>query len=185
MKKGIIVATIMCGLSFAGQVQAGSNAASGLLLGAGGGALAGQAIGRDTRGTLVGAAVGTVLGYAIGNEMDKGGAGPRYYQPPVYMAPRVVAVRPESRETCREMELLATIDGRPEKVYGTVCRQDGEWVRLAEERPQVIYETVIIRDEYYRYGRPRGDYRRHDHDDHDDHHDRHGRGRRVRHRPGW
>ena len=43
----------------------------GLILGAGGGALIGQHIGRDTDATLVGAAVGSMLGYIIGNEHDK------------------------------------------------------------------------------------------------------------------
>ncbi len=44
---------------------------SGALIGAGIGALAGQAIGQDTEGTLIGAAVGTGIGYIIGNEKDK------------------------------------------------------------------------------------------------------------------
>lgn len=48
----------------AGCVDDGGNNA---LLGAGLGALAGQAIGNDTEGTLLGAGVG----YIIGNEMDK------------------------------------------------------------------------------------------------------------------
>jgi hypothetical protein len=48
-----------------------SNAGTGALIGAGGGALAGQAIGRNTTGTLIGAGVGAGAGYIIGNEMDK------------------------------------------------------------------------------------------------------------------
>jgi uncharacterized protein YcfJ len=44
---------------------------SGTLIGAGAGALAGQAIGGNTTGTLVGAGVGAVGGYIVGNEMDK------------------------------------------------------------------------------------------------------------------
>jgi uncharacterized protein YcfJ len=47
---------------------------SGTLIGAGAGALAGQAIGRDTTGTLIGAGVGAVGGYIVGNEMDKSNA---------------------------------------------------------------------------------------------------------------
>lgn len=34
------------------------------------GALAGQAIGKDTKGTLIGAGVGAVLGGALGNQED-------------------------------------------------------------------------------------------------------------------
>jgi uncharacterized protein YcfJ len=40
-------------------------------IGAGIGALAGQAIGGDTEGTLIGAGIGAVGGYIIGNEADK------------------------------------------------------------------------------------------------------------------
>lgn len=47
------------------------SAQSGALIGAGGGALAGQAIGGNTKGTLIGAGVGALGGYLIGNEMDK------------------------------------------------------------------------------------------------------------------
>ncbi len=46
-------------------------AQSGTLIGAGGGALAGQAIGHNTTGTLIGTGVGAVGGYIVGNEMDK------------------------------------------------------------------------------------------------------------------
>ena len=47
------------------------NGQLGALIGAGGGALVGQAIGRDTGSTLIGAGVGTMLGYMFGNEQDK------------------------------------------------------------------------------------------------------------------
>ncbi len=48
-----------------------SDAQTGGLVGAGLGALAGQAIGRNTTGTLIGTAVGAGAGYVIGNESDK------------------------------------------------------------------------------------------------------------------
>jgi outer membrane lipoprotein SlyB len=48
-----------------------SDAQTGALIGAGIGALAGQAIGGDTEGTLIGAGVGAGGGYIIGNEQDK------------------------------------------------------------------------------------------------------------------
>ena len=55
-----------------GLVAACDNSAkSGTLIGAGTGALAGQAIGHNTEGTLIGAGVGALGGYIIGNEMDK------------------------------------------------------------------------------------------------------------------
>jgi hypothetical protein len=48
-----------------------SDAKSGTLIGAGVGALAGQAIGGSTSGTLIGAGVGAGVGYVVGNERDK------------------------------------------------------------------------------------------------------------------
>lgn len=48
-----------------------NDAQSGLLLGAGIGALAGQAIGHDTEATLIGTAIGGGAGYILGNESDK------------------------------------------------------------------------------------------------------------------
>ena len=48
-----------------------SKAETGALIGAGGGALAGQAIGHNTTGTLIGAGVGALGGYVIGGQMDK------------------------------------------------------------------------------------------------------------------
>ena len=73
-------------LAGAGLLSGCNDAQAGALLGAGIGALAGQAIGHDTKATLIGAAVGTGAGYIIGNESDKAKRGPsREYQPaPVY-----------------------------------------------------------------------------------------------------
>jgi uncharacterized protein YcfJ len=48
-----------------------NSAKSGTLIGAGTGALAGQAIGGNTKGTLIGAGVGALGGFIVGNEMDK------------------------------------------------------------------------------------------------------------------
>ena len=48
-----------------------SEAKTDAAIGAGIGALAGQAIGGDTEGTLIGAGIGAVGGYIIGNEADK------------------------------------------------------------------------------------------------------------------
>jgi len=189
MKKILAVITIAFGLNCTSHAAAESNGLNGMLLGAGGGALVGQAIGRDTKGTLIGTAVGSVLGYAIGNGMDRSGGGYRttqVYQPPIYESSRVVVLRPESQETCRETEMLATIDGRPEKVYGTACWQDGEWVRLADERPRpVISETVILYedrwrgDHHRRHGHYRPDFRR------GGGHGRHDHQSRVIYRAGW
>ena len=47
------------------------NTQKGAVIGAGLGAIAGQAIGRNTEGTLIGAGVGTLLGAIIGNAVDQ------------------------------------------------------------------------------------------------------------------
>ncbi len=69
-------------LAGAGLLSGCNDAQAGALLGAGLGALAGQAIGHDTKATLIGVAVGTGAGYIIGNESDKAKRGPsREYEP--------------------------------------------------------------------------------------------------------
>ena len=120
----------------------------GAIGGAAGGALLGQAIGKNTEATLIGAAVGTLLGYIVGNEMDKydrrnlnqvyetapSGQTASWQNPdsgnyyevtpqPAYTAPQ----NPQSY--CRKAEILTTIDGKAEKTYATACRNNhGQWV---------------------------------------------------------
>jgi uncharacterized protein YcfJ len=57
-----------------------NDATAGSLLGAGVGALAGQAIGHNTEATLIGTAVGAGAGYIIGNESDKAKHNRQYHQ---------------------------------------------------------------------------------------------------------
>lgn len=119
----------------------------GVLGGAAGGALLGQAIGRDTEATLIGAAVGGLLGYVVGNEMDKfdrrelnqayefgqSGQTTAWQNPDsgnVYqVTPQPVYTTPAaSNKPCRRAEILATIEGRTEKTYTTACRSNsGQW----------------------------------------------------------
>ncbi len=64
--------TVFAGLIGLACLLSGCNdAQSGALIGAGIGALAGQAIGGDTEGPVIGTAVGAGMGYMIGNESDK------------------------------------------------------------------------------------------------------------------
>ena len=65
----LITAVVSLGLTFV--VGCESDAQTGALLGAGAGALAGQAIGRDTESTLIGTAVGGGAGYILGDQRDK------------------------------------------------------------------------------------------------------------------
>ena len=113
----------------------------GLLLGAGGGALAGQAIGRDTQSTLIGTTIGTLVGYMVGNEMDKNsfqyrdvGYQPRY-EPSYRPLPssyrdnhRPAPVRHAPVASCREVEMLGTVNGAPEKFITTACPTPEGWI---------------------------------------------------------
>jgi len=140
-----VVATIFM-LTISGCATTPSKGTSGAAIGAATGAIAGQAIGHDTKGTLLGAAVGGMLGYIIGNEMDKYDQAQlnRVYetspshQRSQWVNPdtnRSYTVTPQpaytqpSGQVCREAEILATVDGRPEKVISTACRDNnGRWV---------------------------------------------------------
>ena len=76
--------------TIATSADAGKNAIDGMVLGAGGGALIGQAIGRDSEATLLGTAVGGIVGYAIGNARQPGypqPVPPAYVPPPAYDYP--------------------------------------------------------------------------------------------------
>lgn len=123
-----------------------SKGTGGAAIGAATGAVVGQAIGRNTTGTLLGAAVGGLLGYIVGNEMDKSDQAQLsqvYESSPSHQrtqwvnpdSKRSYAVTPKpaytqpSGQVCREAEILATVDGRPEKVVSTACRDhEGRWV---------------------------------------------------------
>ncbi len=71
MKK-LAIAALLIGLLAAGCANTGYyNTQKGALAGAGLGALAGQAIGRDTESTLLGAGVGAFMGAVVGNGMDQ------------------------------------------------------------------------------------------------------------------
>ncbi len=135
---------------------------SGLLLGAGGGALAGQAIGRNTESTLIGTAVGTVFGYIVGNEMDKNPGYTRqaaypYQQPravpsygqvrPYNQQYQPVAYLPEPAGPCREVEFLGTVQGQPQKFYSTACKTNQGWV-LVEPQTQTTNSSYRENNQY-------------------------------------
>ena len=130
--------------SCANQYTKGTQGAG---IGAAGGALIGQAIGRNTEATLIGAAVGTMLGYIVGNEMDKfdkrelnhayefgsSGQSTAWTNPDsgnaYQVTPQPAYTSPQQPQTpCRRAEILATIDGKTQKTYTTACRNSaGQW----------------------------------------------------------
>lgn len=69
MKRHAIIALALAGLvaGCAGTTESQQRAGTGALLGAAGGALVGQAIGKDTKATLIGAAAGGALGAVAGS----------------------------------------------------------------------------------------------------------------------
>ncbi len=133
------------------HVAAQENGTKGLFIGAGSGAILGQAIGNDTEATLIGTAIGSMLGYVIGNEMDKKpilynsnypsayssysgskhrkklSRKQRTYGTNIYKYP--TTHRKQNNNTiCRKTEIIATIDGQPQKVLTTACLQNGYWI---------------------------------------------------------
>ncbi|MBI5559188.1 MAG: glycine zipper 2TM domain-containing protein [Deltaproteobacteria bacterium] len=119
---------------------------TGLGTGAAAGAIAGQAIGKSTEATLIGAVIGAFLGYTVGNEMDKAdqaritsayetvpdGRASQWVNPNngnKYTVTPQYTYKNNANQDCREAEILATVDGRPEKIIQKACRnQYGEWV---------------------------------------------------------
>jgi len=67
----LLVSIIFLSVSCATVPQDRYNTQKGAAIGAGIGALLGQAIGRDTEGTLLGAGIGTVIGSIAGNAVDQ------------------------------------------------------------------------------------------------------------------
>ena len=144
MKKLILVAFTVVFIS-TGAHAGQNNSIGGLIIGAGSGALMGQAIGRDTESTVVGTAVGSIIGYIIGSEMDKDER--VYYRPAsrqrnVYKETHVTQYHyhydrgrpfhPQPRR-CKEAEILGTVNGRAKKIYGTVCRTNQGWELVSED----------------------------------------------------
>ncbi len=139
-----LVAAMLLLMSSCADMNKGQQGAIG---GAAGGALLGQAIGRTTEATLIGLAVGTMLGYIVGNEMDKfdrqqlnhayekgrSGQPVTWVNPDTgnnyQVTPQPVFANTSTNQMCREAEIEATIDGKPQKTVSTACRNaEGQWV---------------------------------------------------------
>lgn len=140
--KSVVAAFFLMG-AMTVQAEAQDRGISGLLLGAGGGAVVGQAIGRDAEGTLIGTVVGGVLGYMAGNEMDKESnhrgyvsAQPAVFLPPPSPPPDAVLAfggrhdhrpyyRPHVR--CKDVVVLDCWHGRCREVVKTTCWERDRW----------------------------------------------------------
>jgi len=141
MKKIILAGILTIASAVTAQASdRNHNDIRGVIVGAGGGALLGQAIGRNTQSTVMGTAIGSVVGYLVGKEMDRSTGYSRisshrrehpvryeYYEP-INEYHRVQRwERPTHGRQCREAEILGTIGGKARKMYGTVCRTGHGW----------------------------------------------------------
>lgn len=126
----------------------GSNQAIGTLAGAAAGGLLGNQVGRGSgrvAATIAGAAIGGVLGGALGANLDAQdrqlASNAQYSafnsgRPTQWRGPQsgyYGSVQPgpafnNGGYQCREYTHTVYIGGRPERAYGTACRQpDGSW----------------------------------------------------------
>ncbi|MER8408702.1 MULTISPECIES: YMGG-like glycine zipper-containing protein [unclassified Mesorhizobium] len=67
MSRAIAAMFVTAALAGCAQTEAQQRTSTGALLGAGAGALAGQAIGGNTKSTVIGAGAGALLGAVVGN----------------------------------------------------------------------------------------------------------------------
>lgn len=141
-----VVCLIVCSaLTVVGCQTKGQTAA---VVGAGLGALIGQAVGGDTGATLIGAAAGTGLGYIIGNEMDKNDA-EKHTADPKYTPPvsplsgttwQVISVVPEPDPPFKSMVVEFGRDG-----YVTTSRSNLDGVvSIERERYRVVGSTLVV-----------------------------------------
>lgn len=132
--------TVVVGTSMLASPGCATKRETGAVAGAVGGAAVGGLVGGET-GALVGAALGGVAGYATGRAMEEQDRRQVVYaleanrpvhwtNPNTGYAYQVEPTRTVSYDgrQCRQFRMFAEVDGRPENVYGTACRQpDGAW----------------------------------------------------------
>jgi len=141
------IIVILCTIAMAG-CQNMSNQDAGTMTGAVAGGLLGSTIGQGSgqiAAIAIGAAAGAVIGNSIGKNMDDNDkmrrnqalennnvGQPAYWNNNKtgvrYKVTPVKNVTVKGNEYCREYQTTATINGQPQKMYGTACRQpDGAW----------------------------------------------------------
>ena len=147
--RGRILAVALLGTSLAAcAADSGPREAGGTLVGAGAGALIGNAIGGSAGSTIAGAAIGGLIGNRIGAAMDDedkrrayaaqvqalergpSGAPVAWRNPDSGRYGSVVpgAAYQANGMNCRPYTHTIYIDGRPQTTRGTACRNpDGTW----------------------------------------------------------
>jgi hypothetical protein len=146
------------------------NTQKGAAIGAGAGALIGQAIGRNTEGTLIGLAAGTILGALVGNAIDQDYQAVRdavYYDKPViYYDKKGSAVEAvprgvDKKTDCRRITKRVWKDGDlVSETVEEIC-EDRDWYYA---RPYPVYPYYPKVYFYYNYHpRPYYGYWHHKH----------------------
>jgi hypothetical protein len=125
-----------------------SSGTKGTLVGAGLGALAGQAIGGDTEATLIGAAVGAGAGYIIGNEKDKKAAQQHNYNEPTPLTGTRWKIISLAMEDKPEYEWI-TVEFRPDGKVVSTRFEPGGTKTITEEKYRIVDKTLIIHKSDY------------------------------------
>lgn len=124
------------------------NTQKGALIGAGAGALLGQAIGRNTEGTLIGLAAGTILGGLVGNAVDQDYQVARdaaqYQKQVVYYdrngsAVEAIPGTADQKTNCRKVTKRVWQDGK-------VVSENVE--EICTESPSAPPQTVVVQPQY-------------------------------------
>lgn len=127
-----ILAIVISGLGL-NSAQAGEKALNGMLIGAGSGAVLGQAIGRDTESTIAGTVVGSITGLVIGSSLDHGKTQYAHRRPPVkhvyYPPPRYKHkakhhrphYAPPRYKNCTKVVKVKNKHGHKKRVVTTTC----------------------------------------------------------------
>ena len=142
-----VVAICICALAFSsGGCQ--TRAQTGTAMGAGIGALAGQAIGRNTQATLIGTAIGAGVGYIIGNEQDKKAAKEYDLSQPTALTGtkwKVMSLIMQDKPEFTSM----FVEFRPDGKIVTTRYEPGGTMTITEERYRIVGDTLIINKRDY------------------------------------
>lgn len=126
------------------------NTQRGALIGAGAGALLGQAIGHNTEGTLIGLAAGTILGGLVGNAVDQDYQAAReaaqYHRQVVYYDSNGSAVEAipgavDQKTNCRKVTKRVWQDGKivSENVEEICTESPAPPPVVVQPQPQYVY----------------------------------------------
>lgn len=136
-----VLAIFFCALIVTPGCQ--TRAKTGALGGAGIGALAGQAIGRNTQATLIGAAIGAGAGYIIGNEQDKKAAKAYDMSQPTALTGTKWKVISLDMEDKPDYETI-TVEFKTDGEVVTTRYEPGGTMTITEERYRIVGDTLII-----------------------------------------